>query len=252
MLLIPIMRRRSLDPLTVSIRERFLHTPQLDLDTVKHPIDFTTKNSNTDDSEPPLSGDPFVTPDRSVFDIRIKRVITDPDYVSSHQTQTNTSHSSQSNDNNNYSQRPTSNNDRSSSGSKNDRSRYGTSFSHFHEIGSIDLSSPNRLMNQMNSNTFGDISSSSLPPLFPSSAGSNKMNSPKKEIALTSFNQQQQSDGDGSGSEEEYDRRKKRMGETPEKSKGVVEIYFNGILSFLFVILAKYCLFTFFTFFFLL
>lgn len=76
------MRRRSLDPLAIMIRERFLHTlPPKDPDLVPATsgsprlIDFSESSSNRSNQMAPVNADPFVSPDNSVFDIRIKRVI---------------------------------------------------------------------------------------------------------------------------------------------------------------------------------
>lgn len=80
------MRRRSLDPLSVMIRERFLHSlPAVDPEhlassTSVHKTEYFQHSSKKSSSSTSprvamINADPFVTPEHSVFDIRIKRVI---------------------------------------------------------------------------------------------------------------------------------------------------------------------------------
>ncbi len=104
MLIIPIMRRRSLDPLTIMTRERFLHsipsvTSFLNIeansaavaDGSARFIDFSERTQNqapiARDNLSLVNADPFVTPEHSVFDIRIKRIIeatNDSSHATSH------------------------------------------------------------------------------------------------------------------------------------------------------------------------
>jgi hypothetical protein len=120
-----------MDPLNVMIRERFLHSlPSASSPTLRHvssmPSDSATLIDFSESIQPQRSpngraisdntsvallknADPFVSPDRSVFDIRIKRVTTEdgPPVLFSN--------------------------------SSSSRSRESaSSFSHFHEIGSVD------------------------------------------------------------------------------------------------------------------
>lgn len=200
MLIIPIMRRRSLDPLTVSIRERFMHTPRLDTDTVKavptQPIDFTSSSTNNNPQEPPPSSDPFVKPDNLVYDIRIKRII--PGSSSSTTSNGTQKHSSQVNS------RP--------------------SFSHFHEIGSIDLNSTN--LEELNP----------LPTTSSSRQSENYKEvsmspSRSKPSTMATYTIEDQSDEDEHEREEREKRKNKFKDpnmDDGDQAPGVIEIYFNG------------------------
>lgn len=134
------MRRRSFDPLMIMIRERFYHPDNIDQEIDPHEIHIhlhnnkNNTNSNPNQSEDSqASGDPFVSPYHSVFDIRIKRIITSYD---------STTNSPLSNPAAATSPRILQEGIASisiNSGSQKGSRERPPSFSHFHEIGSIDM-----------------------------------------------------------------------------------------------------------------